>query len=113
MGLLITSFRIPDTYLLHLQFVAGLENEKDLDTHFPLEEITSDYLNASSSIRDARSRIVTLKFKLSSLKLDYKAQDKFLRLVGTERYSPDTDIVTITSDRCPYRYGTNFYFLTL
>ena len=81
----------------------GLEKDKDLDIHFPLEEITSDYLNASSSIRDARSRIVTLKFKLSSLKLDYKAQDKFLRLIGKDRYSPDTDTVTITSDRCPYR----------
>ena len=90
-------------YKFVFHFSLGLDSDNDLDTYFPLEEITSDYLNASSSIRDARSRIVTLKFKLSSLKLDYKAQDKFLRLIGTERYSPDTDIVTITSDRCPYR----------
>ena len=27
----------------------GLQNEKDLDIQFPLEEITSDYLNASIS----------------------------------------------------------------
>lgn len=87
----------------------GLETEKDLDVHFPLEEITSDYLNASSSIRDARSRIVTLKFRLSSLNLDYKAQDKFLRLIGKERYCNETDIVTLTSDRCPYRKQNREY----
>lgn len=34
--------------------------------------------------------------------LDTHARDKFLRLVDN-RYDPDTDIVTITVDRCPVR----------
>lgn len=40
--------------------------------------------------------------KLSTLPLDKHARDKFLRLVG-ERYDPDTDVVTIVTDRCPLR----------
>lgn len=34
--------------------------------------------------------------------LDQHARDKFLRLVDT-RYDPETDIVTISVDRCPLR----------
>jgi len=80
----------------------GLEHEADLDRHFPLEVITSDHLNASSSIRDRRARIVCFKFKLASLELDSHARDKFIRLVQ-DRYSHDTDVVTIVVDRCPHR----------
>lgn len=42
------------------------------------------------------------QFKLSSLPLDSHARDKFLRLVEN-RHDPETDIVTITVDRCPVR----------
>lgn len=80
----------------------GLEHEADVDRHFPLVVITSDHLNASSSIRDRRARIVCFKFKLESLKLDDHAKDKFIRLVQ-QRYDPETDLVTIEVDRCPYR----------
>lgn len=34
--------------------------------------------------------------------MDKHARDKFLRLVG-ERYDPDSDMVTIVTDRCPLR----------
>lgn len=80
----------------------GLEHEADVDRHFPMEVITSDHLNASSSIRDRRARIVCFKFKVESLQLDDHARDKFIRLVR-ERYDPETDLVTIVVDRCPYR----------
>lgn len=40
--------------------------------------------------------------KLSTLNLDAHAKDKFLRLVG-DRYNPETDDVTIVTDRCPLR----------
>lgn len=46
--------------------------------------------------------LILFQFKLASLKLDEHARDKFLRLVDN-RYNPDTDIVTITVDRCPVR----------
>jgi len=80
----------------------GLEHEEDLDRHFPLEIITSDHLNASSSIRDRRARIICFKFKLSSLQLDTHARDKFIRLVQ-HRYDPETDVVSLVVDRCPHR----------
>jgi hypothetical protein len=38
--------------------------------------------------------------KLRSLKLDNHAKDKLLRLVK-ERYNPETDVLTIVSERCP------------
>ncbi len=40
--------------------------------------------------------------KLSTLNLDAHAKDKFLRLVG-DRYDPETDDITIVTDRCPLR----------
>lgn len=46
--------------------------------------------------------------------MDEHARDKFLRLVAN-RYDPNTDIVTITVDRCPIRkqnYDYAQYLLT-
>ena len=65
---------------------------------------------SSSSIRDNRSRIVSLQFRLSGLRLSARARDKFLRLVGeSERYDYTTDIVTISSDRLPHRKQNRQY----
>jgi len=80
----------------------GLEHDEDIEKHFPVEVITSDYLNASSSIRDRRARIVCLKFRLASLELNQHARDKFIRLLA-ERYDASTDMATLVVDRCPYR----------
>lgn len=79
-----------------------LNSEEAIEKHYPVEVITSDYCHASPTIRNPLARIVTLRIKLSSLNLDKHAQDKFLRLVG-ERYNKETDVVTITADRCPVR----------
>merc|ERR1712024_249684 len=49
------------------------------------------------------------QFKLSTLFLDPKSRDKFLRLVGEEKYDEETDLVTITADRCPYRKQNSEY----
>ena len=43
------------------------------------------------------------------MRLDAHARDKFLRLVGEERYDYTTDLVTITSDRLPYRKQNRDY----
>lgn len=88
----------------------GLETEEEQTTHFPLTVTTSDHLNSSSSVRDRRARIVTLKFKLDSLKLDKHARDKFVRLVG-DRFDEETGEVKLTADRCPYR-GQNEDYAT-
>lgn len=77
-----------------------LETEEACQKHFPVEIITSDYCYSSPTIREPLARVVTLRVKLSSLDLDAHAKDKLLRLVG-DRYNPETDIISITADRCP------------
>ncbi|XP_065339321.1 small ribosomal subunit protein mS35 [Cloeon dipterum] len=79
-----------------------LTNEDACDKYFPVQTTTCDYLHSSPSIRDPLARIVTLQVKLSSLPLEGRTRDKFLRLVQ-ERYNPETDMVTIVVDRCPTR----------
>ncbi|BFZ09868.1 hypothetical protein BsWGS_12907 [Bradybaena similaris] len=84
------------------QWPEGLETDERCRRHFPVESITSSYVVSAPSIRDPRSRVATIKFHLSDLKLDYHAKDKFLRLVG-QRYNKKTDEVTFDSDRCPLK----------
>ncbi|CAH0404022.1 unnamed protein product [Chilo suppressalis] len=79
-----------------------LNSEEAIETHYPVEIISSDYCHASPTIRNPLSRIVTLRVKLSTLNLDKHSRDKFLRLVG-DRYDEQTDLVTITADRCPVK----------
>lgn len=80
----------------------GLETEEKILKHFPVEVIASDYVHGLPTIRNPLSRIVTIRFKLSLLPLDKHARDKFLRLVR-ERYNPETDLLTIVTDRCPLK----------
>ncbi|KAK7871324.1 hypothetical protein R5R35_007588 [Gryllus longicercus] len=89
-------------------------NDENCEKHFPVEVITSDYCFSSPDIREPMARIVILKVKLSALTLDKHAKDKLLRLVG-ERYDPSTDILTLTTDRCPLKkqnYEYALYLLT-
>ncbi|CAG0880606.1 unnamed protein product, partial [Cyprideis torosa] len=81
----------------------GLETEEEMRKHFPLKVESSNYVYSSPSIREPRSRIITLSFSLASLKLTKRSKDKFLRLLGPERYDRDTDTVTIVIERCPIR----------
>ena len=93
---------------LYYFYFSELENEELLEAHFPIQEITSDYLNSSSFLRDFCAQVITFQFKLSSLFLDPTSREKFERLVG-DRYNADTDLVTITVDRCPYRKQNREY----
>jgi small subunit ribosomal protein S35 len=95
-------------------FPQGLETEEKQEKHFPVKVISSDYVHGLPTIRNPLSRIVTIKLKLSNLKLDKHAHDKILRLVG-ERYNEETDELTIVTDRCPIRqqnYDYAIYLLT-
>ncbi|CAH1970293.1 unnamed protein product [Acanthoscelides obtectus] len=92
----------------------ALENDKECEKHFPIEVTSSDYCHSAPTIRNPLARIVTIKFKLSSLNLNERAKDKFLRLVG-ERYNKETDTVAIVTDRCPLKkqnYDYAMYLLT-
>lgn len=84
------------------EWPVGLETEEKCVKHFPVEIITSDYCYSSPTIRDPLARIVSLRVRLSSLHLDTHAKDKLLRLLGN-KYNPETDIITITADKCPTR----------
>ncbi|XP_047354210.1 28S ribosomal protein S35, mitochondrial [Vespa velutina] len=79
-----------------------LDTDEECNRHFPLDIITSDYCYSSPTIREPLARIVSLKVNLNSLILDSHAKDKLLRLVGN-KYNPETNIITITADRCPTR----------
>lgn len=92
----------------------GLDTEEKMKQHFPVDYISSDYCHALPTIRNPLSRIVTVQLKVDTLKLDKHAKDKFLRLVG-ERYNPDTDVLTLVTDRCPLKkqnYDHAMYLLT-
>lgn len=92
----------------------NLDTDERIQELFPLEVTSSDYCHSSPTIRDPMSRIVTMQIKLSNLKLDSHAKDKFLRLVG-DRYDEEKDTVTIVTDRCPTRkqnYDYAMYLLT-
>jgi len=92
-----------------------LHTDEDCEKHFPVEVTTRDYLVDSVSVRDARARPVTIRVKLSSLKLDYHARDKLTRLAGN-RYDIKTDTLTLETDRCPLKkqnYDHAMYLLTV
>lgn len=59
-------------------------------------------MNASSSIRDHRARVVTLIVPLSSLRQRPHEAEKFIRLCG-HRYNPVNDTVELVADSCPLR----------
>jgi small subunit ribosomal protein S35 len=78
------------------------ENPNRASTAFPVRYITQDFCHSGNSLRDDRSRVVTLKINIDALVLDYHAKDKLLRLAG-DRFDAKTNEVTITCDQCPSR----------
>ncbi|XP_078000316.1 small ribosomal subunit protein mS35-like [Glandiceps talaboti] len=94
---------------------AALDSDEKIEKNFPLEFEMSDYLFSSSSLRHPKARIVKLRIKLSSLELDLHARRKLIKLVG-DRYDPETDVLTIITDRCPVKkqnYDYAVYLLTV
>lgn len=92
----------------------GLETDEAIERHFPMTVTTYDYCFSGPTIRNPAARIVTLRFRLSSIDLNEHAKDKLLRLVG-ERYDLKTDTLTLVTDRCPMKkqnYDYAMYLLT-
>ncbi|OWF43919.1 28S ribosomal protein S35, mitochondrial-like [Mizuhopecten yessoensis] len=90
----------------------GLDSKEDCRLHFPVEVVTSDYCFAGPSIRDPRSRVVTVKVKLSDLELDEHARHKLLKLVG-DRYDKDNDMLIFKTDKCPTKQQNRDYAIFL
>ncbi|KRZ67519.1 28S ribosomal protein S35, mitochondrial [Trichinella papuae] len=80
--------------------------------YFPVQFEYHDYIHAGPTIRDSRSRVVSLRVHVRDLPLDYHAKDKLLRLVG-DRYDKKNDVLTITTNRCPARHQNRDYSLYL
>ena len=89
-----------------------LATDEDCEKHFPIEIVFTDFVHASSTIRDPRSRLVKMMFKVDSLPLDYHGKDKIKRLFNcnAQRYNKKTDVVTLVADRCPMK-RQNYDFL--
>ncbi|XP_071477258.1 small ribosomal subunit protein mS35-like [Diadema antillarum] len=94
------------------EWPTGLETDADCERHFPLETESSDYVFASPSLRHPKSREVTIRLKLSELSFDKHARWKFIQLIG-DRYNKETDMVTISADRCPLRKQNYDYCIYL
>ncbi|XP_028747461.1 28S ribosomal protein S35, mitochondrial [Peromyscus leucopus] len=97
------------------EWPAALDSDEKCEKHFPIEIDTADYVSSGPSIRNPKARVVTLRVKLSSLNLDNHAKKKLIKLVG-ERYCKTTDVLTITTDRCPLKrqnYDYALYLLTV
>ncbi|CAH8621603.1 unnamed protein product [Schistosoma rodhaini] len=87
---------------------SGLSSNETIEKYYPVVIVNRSYVFASSNIRDPRSRLVTLQIRLSNLSLDEHARRKLLRLAmgpgpgrNTATYDWNTDILELTSERCP------------
>lgn len=85
-----------------------LKTDEDCEKHFPIETTSSTYIYDGPSLRDDRARFVEIKIKVSSLNLDNRAREKFIRL-AEHRYNKIDDYLTIVADRCPYRRQNEEY----
>ncbi|XP_027285877.1 28S ribosomal protein S35, mitochondrial isoform X3 [Cricetulus griseus] len=97
------------------EWPAALDTDEKCEEHFPIEVDTADYVSSGPSVRNPKARVVTLRVKLSSLNLDNHAKKKLIKLVG-DRYCKTTDVLTITTDRCPLKrqnYDYALYLLTV
>lgn len=84
------------------EWPVALDNDEKCEEHFPIEIKTTDYVAAGPSARNPKARVVTLTIRLLNLNLDEHAKKKLIKLVGN-RYNKSTDLLTITTDRCPSR----------
>ncbi|KAJ8382788.1 hypothetical protein SKAU_G00035660 [Synaphobranchus kaupii] len=90
----------------------ALDSDAKCEEFFPIRLQSKDFVFAGTSLRNPQARVVTLTVKLSSLNLDDHAQKKLIKLVG-ERYNRDTDVLTLTAERCPLRKQNQDYAMYL
>ncbi|KAL0968021.1 hypothetical protein UPYG_G00261250 [Umbra pygmaea] len=97
------------------EWPSALDTDTKCDEQFPVKVESTDYVSASTSLRNPSARIVNLTVKLSRLNLDDHARKKMVKLLG-KRYCQQTDTITIITDSCPLRrqnYDYAMYLLTV
>ncbi|XP_062568534.1 small ribosomal subunit protein mS35-like, partial [Saccostrea cucullata] len=96
------------------EFPEELKNQEIRKVNFPIEVVTSDYVTCGTSIRDSRSREVTVNVNLSVLKMNEHTSIKMKKLAG-DKFDQEAQTLQLKSDRCPLRkqnYDLNIYTLT-
>lgn len=96
------------------EFPSELKTPEIRKANFPLEVITSDYVTCGTSVRDPRSREVTVNVDLSVLKFDEHSVTKIKKLAG-DKMDEKAMTLQLKSDRCPVRkqnFDFNVYTLT-
>ncbi|KAJ7383639.1 28S ribosomal protein S35, mitochondrial [Desmophyllum pertusum] len=78
----------------------------------PLRVTTKNYLFAGPSLYHPGSRIVKLQVYLKDLVLDDHSRKKLIEL-AEDRYDPETEELTIVTDRCPTRKQNRDYAMYL
>ncbi|KAI1728221.1 mitochondrial ribosomal subunit protein domain-containing protein [Ditylenchus destructor] len=76
--------------------------------YLPLSVKYSDFVHQGTSLKDIRSRVVTISLNIGALKLDEHAKDK-LRRIAARYMSQDENVLTIVCDRCPTRKQNRDY----
>ncbi|KAI6215660.1 MRP-S28 domain-containing protein [Aphelenchoides besseyi] len=84
------------------------DNPKLVNEYFPVSYSYSDYVHQGTSIRDIRSRVVSMNIRVPHLGLDPHGEDKLKKLVGN-RYDEKSDSLNIVSDRCYTRKQNREY----
>lgn len=95
------------------------KDDEECRRYFPLEFTFREHVHAAPTIRDPSARVVRLTFKLSDLPLDEHAKYKAKKILLSSspvmydenlkkelvppRYDPETDMVTLYSDKCPLK----------
>lgn len=95
------------------------KDDEECWRHFPIEFAFREHVHAAPTIRDPKARIVRVSFKLSSLPLDKHAKYKAKKILLASkpimydealksekvppRYDPETDLVTLYSDKLPLK----------
>ena len=80
----------------------NLDSDEEVRYNFPVTYVTRDYVHASPTIRDPRARVVDLVVNVADLNLNERDKIKLIEL-ARHRYNPETNILTIQTDACPFR----------
>ncbi|KAI1727007.1 mitochondrial ribosomal subunit protein [Ditylenchus destructor] len=86
----------------------GIEMNSIIRNYLPLSVQYSDFVHQGTSLKDVRSRVVTISLNIEALKLDEHATDK-LRRIAAKYMSHDENVITIVCERCPTRKQNRDY----
>lgn len=76
----------------------NIKTDELIEKYLPLTVEYSDYVHQGTSLRDMRSRIITVSAKVDCFKLNPREKNKLLHLLGS-RYNHTTKSLKFDTDR--------------